>query len=921
MSHSAEQFITIASAATENYTMMSRPEENNIPSADHPPIASKAAAAGNSTVMSRPEENNISSADHSPIASKAAVAGDSTVMSRPEENNVSSADHPPIASKAAAAGNSTVMSRPEENNISAADYPPIASKAAAAGDSTVMSRPEENNVSSADHPPIASKAAAAGNSTVMSRPEENNISAADYPPIASKAAAAGDSTVMSRPEENNIPSADHPPIASKAAVADNSTMMTRIAEKKIPSAADVEQMLISPAEKITPTVSIAAHYSTMPIRRYEKNICGYPFANHPPSTSKAAAANFDKMMTHPVEQNNASSDHPSTDSTAEIQQMLICPAEEITPTASVAANCSTMPTRSDGKNICGIPSADHLPSTSKAAVADFKKMMASSAEQNASADHPPIASTSDIQVPDNLVPEVIIKGRDAWQVLCSLRADEINAYIKNLEFGFRFKTENIPNKGKMRYYECSRIKARCKPQCARKVLVFIPNNQHDVVVSARGSHSCSNAPTDHLARTPLAADDQHFIEAMLKAGHPTRDVKAGVKARNPKISNNQLGYAVKITKVNMFGNGELSLGELETWTRTMLTPPEDDRKGFVVGKDIDHENGRFRIVVSSKKLLSLLGRFSVVAADCTFKVTLQGHPLLVVCVIDAMRHAHPVAFAIISNQEQTDYDFVFAAIFNRCASLGLNCQVQVFMSDGEMALKNAARAIFGGEVVLLNCYFHVMQNVTKHLKKSVEIPKEAHDQIRKDLALLQVAPTKQHFAAAGKMFLQKYGCYPLFLNFFEKYLQNPKLLMWYEAAAPGIPATNNALEALNKSLKDKLRRQKEPLGTFKSRLLEIVFEYGDPERTIVCERIFDLETERKTYDWLKTSKKVRTVNCQETLKCFTYIPGKEVNDITSQDIVSFEQPKLDSFEKFAADFGKLHRVESSNAEKGNTVMH
>nr|XP_029717043.1 uncharacterized protein LOC115260251 [Aedes albopictus] len=278
----------------------------------------------------------------------------------------------------------------------------------------------------------------------------------------------------------------------------------------------------------------------------------------------------------------------------------------------------------------------------------------------------------------------------------------------------------------MRYYECSRIKARCKPQCARKVLVFIPNNQHDVVVSARGSHSCSNAPTDHLARTPLAADDQHFIEAMLKAGHPTRDVKAGVKARNPKISNNQLGYAVKITKVNMFGNGELSLGELETWTRTMLTPPEDDRKGFVVGKDIDHENGRFRIVVSSKVAL-------------------------------------------------------------------------------------VAGSVLGSGSRL-------------HIQRQVEAAERA-------------------------------------------------------------------------------------LGTFKSRLLEIVFEYGDPERTIVCERIFDLETERKTYDWLKTSKKVRTVNCQETLKCFTYIPGKEVNDITSQDIVSFEQPKLDSFEKFAADFGKLHRVE------------
>lgn len=174
----------------------------------------------------------------------------------------------------------------------------------------------------------------------------------------------------------------------------------------------------------------------------------------------------------------------------------------------------------------------------------------------------------DINDQNHLVPEVEIKGNDAWQILCTLPLDNVDDYVKTVEFGFRFKSENLPNKGKMRYYDCSRIKVKCKPQCARRLLVFIPNSKEDAIIatiSIKGQHTCSHAPANHISRSRLAAEDQRFIETMLKAGHPSRDVKACVKARNPSVSNNQLGYAIKTTKVNLFGNGELSLGEFVSY--------------------------------------------------------------------------------------------------------------------------------------------------------------------------------------------------------------------------------------------------------------------------------------------------------------------------------------------------------------------
>nr|XP_029715632.1 uncharacterized protein LOC109417423 [Aedes albopictus] len=447
------------------------------------------------------------------------------------------------------------------------------------------------------------------------------------------------------------------------------------------------------------------------------------------------------------------------------------------------------------------------------------------------------------------------RSKDTWTVIHQLPLPQLDGFVASFENGFRLKTENNPAKGRMRYYNCTRIKVRAKPQCSRQLLAFIPNTVGPVSVSVKGHHTCHEAPAGTVARTKITKEDLQIIDQLVGSGVPSKHVKLQMQANNSHLAKGSLNYAVKMSQKKIYGNGEMSLGELEAWVVSKSTTPEAAEQGYVIGQDIDRDNGKFRIVLSSKRMLSLLPRFRTIAADCTFKTTLQGYPLLVVCVIDEMRKAHPVAFACVTHQEHIDYEFVFRSLLTAASQHG-DVNICNFLSDGEAALKNAARTVFGQSVALLNCYFHVKQNLIKHFKKSKELSADIQNQVLREVTLLQIAPTKPHFAAALELFIAKYSQYEAFSLFFDKYARNEKFALWHEAAQPGVPSTNNAIEAINKSIKhNHLKRHKEPFSTFKVQLMNIIQAYSNPERVIALDRSIALADEREAFDFLKSSKK------------------------------------------------------------------
>jgi hypothetical protein len=73
------------------------------------------------------------------------------------------------------------------------------------------------------------------------------------------------------------------------------------------------------------------------------------------------------------------------------------------------------------------------------------------------------------------------------------------------------------------------------------------------------------------------------------------------------------------------------------------------------------------------------------------------------------------------------------------------------------------------------------------------------------MAFLQLAPSAEEFEAGKALWLKKWrvGATTEFENYVEDEYFNQRC-KWYEGYAPGIPKTNNGLEAVNGTIKKKI---------------------------------------------------------------------------------------------------------------------
>ncbi|XP_065082961.1 zinc finger protein Xfin-like [Ochlerotatus camptorhynchus] len=203
----------------------------------------------------------------------------------------------------------------------------------------------------------------------------------------------------------------------------------------------------------------------------------------------------------------------------------------------------------------------------------------------------PVAATVHEPDPSYRADEDVSNGSsfDGWEIYSTVPVKEIESYVLSIEFGFRFKSQNIPYKGKMRYYDCRRIKCRVVPQCDRKLLVFIPNTDADATISLKGKHTCATAPPKNLARAKLNEKDCELITNLVKSGVPSRDVRKHFRVVNRAVSNNQLRYAVQSALKTFQLQNTVSISSSATaenrlTTNTKRIIPEDDDDEVEMGE-------------------------------------------------------------------------------------------------------------------------------------------------------------------------------------------------------------------------------------------------------------------------------------------------------------------------------------------------
>ncbi len=279
--------------------------------------------------------------------------------------------------------------------------------------------------------------------------------------------------------------------------------------------------------------------------------------------------------------------------------------------------------------------------------------------------------------------------------------------------------------------------------------------------------------------------------------------------------------------------GPFTFAELYEWceTHSPVPDPEQSDEPFVVNYQInvdddaddDHERlfplndegiqsvpinqSSFRILISSRRLLSILSSTQVIQADSTYKLVWQGFPVQVIGFSDKNNTFHPCALAICTTETEDDFHFCFAAICNgrektqqpKLEHLGVLCDAADAISNG------FAKAFYpeGGSYKRGMCWFHMRKAVSEHVAALKD--KELQQCIMKDIDVLQLATSSSLFDAATKLFCEKYAeTNNPEMEGFIKYFHSEWIVShsgWYEGYQSGC-STNNGLESTNRVIKD-----------------------------------------------------------------------------------------------------------------------
>jgi hypothetical protein len=95
---------------------------------------------------------------------------------------------------------------------------------------------------------------------------------------------------------------------------------------------------------------------------------------------------------------------------------------------------------------------------------------------------------------------------------------------------------------------------------------------------------------------------------------------------------------------------------------------------------------------------------------------------------DIAGHFFPIAFGIISREQEIDFITFFQTLLALCKELNIQPVIKYLMQDACGASANGAEAIFGPNIVILMCYFHVQKNVKEYLKSIEELYQFQYDQ-------------------------------------------------------------------------------------------------------------------------------------------------------------------------------------------------
>lgn len=114
---------------------------------------------------------------------------------------------------------------------------------------------------------------------------------------------------------------------------------------------------------------------------------------------------------------------------------------------------------------------------------------------------------------------------------------------------------------------------------------------------------------------------------------------------------------------------------------------------------------------------------------------------------------HLIGLCLTKGEEEKDYEFGFQAIIHGLNKLEAQdtFQPSVLVSDAATAIGNAAKKVFGPNILVRMCYYHFITCVTKKAKGKWFL-----HQLKRELYSLWMAPSTDVFEEMVEKFIEKY---------------------------------------------------------------------------------------------------------------------------------------------------------------------
>lgn len=481
---------------------------------------------------------------------------------------------------------------------------------------------------------------------------------------------------------------------------------------------------------------------------------------------------------------------------------------------------------------------------------------------------------------------------------------EADKFLSEGNWGYHY--DNKSEDGVNITYRCKSVKFR-GVQCAAAVRLIFDSRSDDIqLFRADADHTHDNNP-NAIEIIPL--DVQEEMRRLFENNvTKPKAMKVNLAKKGFDLPS-EAKFKTFMKKLNdeRFGKEKIHCGTLEKWLQENSSVPDSDTKPFVLSYEMNYENESnidFRFFVTSKLLLKQAIEAKKIHTDATYKMVWQGFPILRIGFTDLYRTFHDIGIAVCVSETTKDFEFIFASTVQGMKNIfDVSFEPEIVIADAAAAIHKAAHNVFGPNIKIIMCWFHMRRAVADKLPAYI---KDIRKQQRflADLDQLQVSKTIQIFNKAIQLFMEKWRLESTeFIDYFEKewVMKNSN---WFEAFEKCTPSTNNSLESRNRVEKDEhTLRERMDLGKFRVVLISMVeawnISYTSGMKSINIDAPeITLNLWTKGYQFAKSNAKITSVRRGNQI---VYRTGKDGIDDTT-DFEDFDSFKSKSFSFYDTTF-------------------